>query len=153
MSHKGIRLLIEDVAKSLGDDVQFTYARPSDFNIMRDKRYPFITLSPLTAGATYADNGVSNYSKSWSVSIAFYQLDTEGSTQDDYAKILDFTDDLVDRFVNRLNFYSFKSDSIILTGMTQTPFIKAMADILTGHILTFTILVNDDFNYCGLDDC
>lgn len=154
MSHKGIRLLIEDTAKSLGDDIQFTYARTSDFNVMYDKRYPFITLDPLTSVPVYADNNVSNFMKTWIASMAFYQLDQEGSTQQDYAKILDEMDSYVDNFLNKLNFYSesqqITSDAIIITNMGQTPFIKATADILTGYILTLQLQVNDQFNYCGL---
>lgn len=144
-------MLIQDVAKSLGDDIQFTYARPSDFNVLRDKSYPFISLDLMPASATYAVDNIQNYTKSWNASMAFYQLDDAASTQEEYSQILDFTDELVDTFINKLNFYSLKSDSIIITGINQTPFVKAMADILTGHILTFTIQVNDDFNYCGLD--
>jgi hypothetical protein len=153
VSHKGIRLLIQDVAKSLGDDIQFTYARTSDFNILRDKRYPFITLDPLTSAAIYAVDNVQNYSKTWACTMAFYEMDKATSTQEEYSKILDSTDVLVDSFINKLNFYSLKSDSIVITNISQNPFIKAMADILTGHILTFNVQVLDTFNYCGLDDC
>jgi len=103
----------------------------------------------------YADNNVSNYMKTWSVNMAFYQLDNEGSTQDDYAKILDEMDGYVDNFINKLNFYSLNrkidSDEIILTSISQPPFIKATADILTGYLLTFQMQVSDQFNYCGLD--
>lgn len=153
MSHKGIRLLIEETAKSLGDDIQFTYARPSDFNILRDKRYPFISLDPLSSTPTYAVDNVSNYTKTWQCTMAFYQLDRADSTQDEYAKILDFTDDLVDKFINKLNFYTQESDGIVLTGISQQPFIKVMADFLTGHILTFSIQTEDSFEYCELNDC
>lgn len=154
MSHKGVRLLIEDVAKQLGDDIQFTYARTSDFNILRDKRYPFIALDPLTAVPTFAVNNVSNYVKRWSVQMAFYQLDYEASDQTQYAKILDEMDEYVDNFVNRLNLYAFhraEVDEVIITAINQTPFIKATADILTGYLLTFTLETPDSFNYCGLD--
>lgn len=155
MSHKGIRSLIEDVSKSLGNDIQFTYARTSDFNLIRDKRYPFISLDPITAAASYTVNNVSNYMKTWTCSMAFYQIDKEASDQDEYKLILDFTDDLVDRFINKLNSYAFgsciNSDDIIITGISQTPFVKATADILTGHLLTFQVQVTDQFNYCGLD--
>lgn len=150
MSHKGIRLLIQDTAKSLGDDIQFTYARPSDFNVLRDKRYPFITLDPISATPSYAVDNVSNYTKVWQCSMAFYQLDRSDSTQEDYAKILDFTDELVDQFINKLNFYTQQSDGILITGISQQPFVKVMADYLTGHILTFSIQTEDTFNYCGL---
>jgi len=154
MSHKGVRLLIEDVAKSLADDMQFTYARTSDFNVLRDKRYPFIALDPLTAVPTYAVNNSSNYVKRWSAQMAFYQLDYESSDQTQYAKILDEMDAYVDQFLNKLNLYAFnreEASEILLTSISQTPFIKATADILTGYLLTFTIETPDDFNYCGLD--
>lgn len=154
MSHKGVRLLIEDVAKSLADDMQFTYARTSDFNVLRDKRYPFIALDPLTAVPTYSVNNSSNYVKRWSAQMAFYQLDTESSDQTQYAKILDEMDFYVDQFINKLNLYAFnreEASEILITSISQTPFIKATADILTGYLLTFTIETPDDFNYCGLD--
>lgn len=153
MSHLGIRTLIEDAARSLGDDIQFTYARTSDFNVMRDKRYPFITLDPLSAVPAYAVDGVQNYSKTWTANMAFYELDNMASTQDEYVKILDEMDEFVDRFVNKLNFYSLRSDMIVISGINQTPFIKQTADVLSGYLITFNLEVMDDFNYCGLDDC
>lgn len=154
MSHKGVRSLIEDVAKSLADDMQFTYARTSDFNVLRDKRYPFISLDPLTAVPIYTVNNASNYVKRWSAQMAFYQLDSTDSDQTQYAKILDEMDDLVDQFINRLNLYAFDREEpseIVLTSITQNPFVKVTADILTGYLVTFTIETPDDFNYCGLD--
>lgn len=152
MSHKSIRLLIEDTAKSLATDIQFTYARTSDFNVMRDKKYPFITLDPVSSTPQFTDNGVT-YIKSWNCIMAFYQLDNEGSTGDEYALILDQMSDYVDKFVNKLNLYSISADTILIQGASQQPFIKATADILTGYILTFTLLAQDDFDYCadGLD--
>jgi hypothetical protein len=154
MSHKGIRSLIEDVSKSLGNDIQFTYARTSDFNQIRDKRYPFITLDPISAVPTFSVNNTSNYMKTWACSMAFYMLDKEASVESEYAEILDSTDTLVDNFINKLNFYAYNqcitSDEIVITSVNQTPFIKATADILTGHLLTFNLQVTDQFNYCGL---
>lgn len=154
MSHKGVRMLIEDVAKQLGDDIQYTYARTSDFNNLRDKRYPFISTDPLSSVPVFSVNGVSNYTKRWSVQMAFYQLDNEASDQTQYSLILDEADDLVDQFINRLNLYAYDRpalDDILITNISQTPFIKATADILTGYILTFTLETPDTFNYCGLD--
>lgn len=154
MSHKGIRLLLENTAKSLGDDIQFDYGRTSDFNMLRDKRYPFISVTPISASANYSVNNVSNYSKTYQVQIAFYQLDQEGSTQDEYSLILDEMNTLADQFINKLNFYidnhTLDSDMITLTGMNQQPFIKATADILTGYIMTFSIVAPDTFNYCEI---
>lgn len=154
MSHKGIRLLLEDTAKSLGDGIQFDYGRTSDFDQLRDKKYPFISVTPLSATAAYAVNNVSNYSKTYQVQMAFYQLDKTASGQDEYALILDEMNALADQYINKLNFFMDKcnidSDTIILTGMNQQPFIKATADILTGYLLNFSLQVSDTFNYCEI---
>lgn len=147
MSHKGIRLLIENTAKALGDDIQFTYARTSDFDILRDKRYPFIALDPLRANSQFSVNNVSNYTKTWSVDMAFYELDNSSYTQQDYSLILDDVDTLVDLFITKLNYYS-NNDDIIIQSISQQPFIKTTSDILTGYLLSFQILVPDNWNYC-----
>lgn len=154
MSHKSIRLLIQDTAKSLADDIQFSYARTSDFNVMRDKKYPFITCDAMLATPSFAVDGVSNYSKTWNGLMTFYQLDTAESSPEEYALILDEMDDLLDKFVIKLNFFSFKADKITVTFGQQQPFIKATADILTGFILPINITPEDDFDYCAGDiDC
>jgi hypothetical protein len=152
VSHKGIRLLIQDVAQKLGDDIQFTYARTSDFNLTAsNERYPAIVLDPLSSIPEYVDNNVSNYMKRWVCSMAFYDKDQSDSVPAQYQEILDKMDDYVDKFVTILNFYSLNSDTIVVTSMNQQPFIKATAGILTGYILTFQIQQTDQFNYCGLD--
>lgn len=152
MSHKGLRTLLQDTAQSLGDNILVVYGKDTDFNQMRDKRFKAINISPLVAGAEFAVDGVTNYSKTWNVSIAFYDLDKAASLQEEYSKILDDIDVLVDSFITKLNFYTQQSDGILISSITQTPFIKALADILTGYIVTFSVQLTDDFNYC-LDDC
>jgi len=159
MGHKGVRLLIETTSYSLGDDIQFTYARTSDFNIMTDKRYPFVSLDMVQASSSFAVDNSYNYVKVWACQMAFYQLDFEDSVQDEYAKILDFTDRLVDDFITKLNFYinndtlTFGSDQIVITNINQTPFLKSTKDILSGHILTFNLQVPDNWDYCANNDC
>lgn len=153
MSHKGIVSLFEDVSKKLGDDIEFLYGRTSDFNQLRINNQTAINLSPLRATPAYTDNDTQNYSKTWSVALGFYQMDKIASTPAEYQKILDDLDEMVDKFVNTLNFYMLKSDTIVIRNIRQDPFIKALADQLTGWIVTFDIQVNDDFNYCGLNDC
>lgn len=133
----------------MGDDIQFDYARTSDFNVTASsQRYPFITLDLLSAIPEYTVDGVSNYMKRWLCSMAFYGLDKADSTQDFYEKILDDTDTLVDKFINKLNFYSLEADTIIISNVNQQPFVKATSAILTGFTLTFQIQQSDQFNYC-----
>lgn len=154
MSHRSVRLFIENTAKSLRDDVKYEYGRTSDFNVMRDKQYPFITLDPLNSTPQFATDSTWNFMKSWTCQMAFYQLDKKASIPEEYSIILDEMDELVDKFLNKLNTYSYDSDKILIQNISQQPFIKATADVLTGYILTFTILAQDDFDYCADDlDC
>lgn len=83
--------------------------------------------------------------------MSFYALDEMASTQAEYTKILDDMDELVDKFINKLNFYSIKSDQIVITNINQEPFIKTLNAYLTGYLLSFQLLQTDQFNYCGLD--
>lgn len=149
MSHKGIRYLIENISKALADDIQFTYARKSDFNQIRDKKYPFISLDPLSASSSFAVDNTFNYSKVWTAEMAFYGLDNAASDGDEYREILDEMDKLVDTFVTRLNFTSQDHDGLLITNINQQPFIKATKDILTGYYLTFNITVPDNWDYCN----
>lgn len=148
MSHKSIRLLIEETANGLADDIQYSYATETDFNQSRKKGTILINTSPLVSVPTYQQNST-NYMKQWNVEMAFYKVDN--SQEIEYTKILDELDGLVDRFINNLNFFQAKSDQITLSAFNQTPFIKATSDILTGWLLTFQILAMDDFDYCR--DC
>jgi len=86
--------------------------------------------------------------------MAFYELDKESSSQEEYALLLDSADVLVDSFIQILNFSTEDTSTlpIVITNISQTPFIKATADILTGFLLTFQVLVPDDWDYC-VDGC
>lgn len=151
MSHKSIRKLIEDTAKSLVDDLQYSYGNDTDFNQDRKKSPVMINVAPLVSVPSYTVNGVQNYMKRWDVQMIFCKFDKEASSREDYSKILDDTDVFVDQFINQLNFFSAKSAEITLTFGNQQPFVKAQADILTGWLLTFSILAMDSFEYC--EDC
>lgn len=153
MSHYSVRKFIEDTAKSLRTDIKFYYARTSDFNADADVDVDNINivLDPITATPEYATDGVLNYMKSWQCNMAFYKKDTADSVGSQHAEILDATDEIVDNFVNKLNRYSYDSDTVLIQGINQTPFIKATSKVLTGHILTFTLVVQDTFNYCAIE--
>lgn len=148
--HKAIRQLIENTAKSLADNIQFAYEAPGGFDQIREQRYPYVVLDPPVAVPTYSVNNVSNYSKTWLIQMAFWQPDQAAATGDESAKILDDMDLFVDKFLNKLNFYTDMSADILIQSMRQEPFIKVGPNVLTGYILNFQIVVNDDFEYCEI---
>lgn len=152
MSHKSIRLLIEDTVKSLRDDIGFDYGRTSDFNIgASNKTFPFVNLDLLNSVPNYEVNGVSNYQKSWLCQMAFYGLDKADSTPDQYQKLLDELDPLVDQFLNKLNMFTNQSDNLLIQSIRQDSFVKSTSAILTGFLLTFTLVAVDDFDYCQVN--
>jgi hypothetical protein len=147
VSHKAIRLLIEDTVKALQDDIDYTYGRETDFNQKEKKMFTFVNTSPLVAVPAYrSDNGTHNYMKAWSVEMVFLKI-CKG-TPEKYIEVLDEMDGLVDSFLNRLNFFESQSDQLIIQSINQQPAINVMADILTGYVLTFQMVVNDNFEYC-----
>lgn len=145
MSHKSLRIALEKAALSIQDDVQYSYGRVSDLNQDGVDKFLIINVSPLVANSSFADNEVNNFSKAWNVEMVFAMMDTDAERY--YESILDRCDDYVDRFIMRLNLV----DTMVLTSINQTPFIKGYADVLTGYIVTFTATVTDDHDYC--DEC
>jgi hypothetical protein len=157
MSHQSVVLLMEDVTKSLGDNLQFGYGRRSDFNLIQSKALPFVWLLPLTANPIYTNNNnTENYQKQWNCIVFFAAADKPDSTETEYKPILDQMDVLLDKFINRLNdFYLKGSDTVgplTIRNLTQTPFFKSDAAVLTGWFLSFQLIVSDDFIYCTPDN-
>ena len=157
MSHQSVVLLMKDVAESLADNVQFGYGRRSDFNLIQSKNPPFIWLLPLTANPIYTNNNnTENYQKAWNCIVFFAEQDSDSSTETEYKPILDTTDELLDKFVNRLNdFYLSNQDAVgplTIRNLSQTPFFKSDAGVFTGWFLSFQLVVSDDFVYCTPDN-
>jgi len=154
VSHLSIRKLLQDTALGLQDNIHYTYGKKTDFNQEQKNKFLMVLCLPLGASAGYrSNNGTTNYMKAWDVIVTFYKHDKERSTPEEYSLILDQTDLLVDQFVNTLNFFSPQSGTLTIQNIRQQAFIKDMADILTGHAVSFQMLVSDNFDYCAINDC
>jgi hypothetical protein len=156
MSHQAVRTLISDTLKSIDDSILFAYARASDFNqigIKDDKR---VRLDPLRQSLEY--NESFNLSKQYQVTMFFYKLDSLQAAEEETAKILDDTDLISDKFINKLNLFSFTEDSTDelstqnteISSIRKEPIIKVTADCVTGWGVSFNFTVPDTFNYCSL---
>ena len=155
MSHKSVRLLLKDVAKSLSDKVQFGYGRRSEFNLIDQKRYPYIWVLPLTAGRRFINNDGTK-TKTWNVAIVFLDQDTADADAKQTEKIHDNLDTFVDQYLQRLDDFAQQSTDVIgevtIRNDNQTPFYKDDADIHSGWLVTFQLTVSDDFEYCVPDN-
>lgn len=159
MSHLAVRTLISDTVKSVDDAILFAYARASDFNAIGAKKDKRVRLDPLKQSLSYTDENY-NLSKTYRVAMVFYKLDELQGSEEETAKILDETDILSDKFINKLNLFNFSEDStdeistqqIEIQSIVKTPVIKVTVDCCTGFILEFDLIAPDNFDYCSLYD-
>lgn len=151
VSHKSVRLLLEDVAKSLADKAQSGYGRQSEFNQLENRRYPFIWILPLRGGRQFISNNTTK-TKTWDVAIMFYDPDEADADAKESASILDTMDVLVDRYMHALDDWFERSDdtlgSLTLNNDRQIALYKDNSEIETGWLLEFQMIVSDDFFYC-----
>lgn len=145
-------MLLEDVAKSLVDSMQFGYGRRSEFNLIENKRYPYIWLLPLTAAGRFRTNNGTR-TKTWNVALLFLSNDEAGSDQDESTRLLDDRDEAVDLYTQKLDdWYERSIDTLgafTIQNDLQQPFYKDDSDINTGWLLTFQMVVSDNFFYCS----
>lgn len=155
MSHKSIRLLIRDVVKSLSDNVQFGYGRRSDFNLVKNKRYPIVWLLPLTA-STILNSSDTPRTKTWNCILVVLDLNKAGDTERQFDDILDEMDDLGDKIIQRIDdWYQSEKDivgTLTIQNINQTTIIKEDAAIDSGWLYTFQMITSDDFSYCTPDN-
>lgn len=145
MSHKALRLLVENTVKSLHDSIQYSYGEETTFNQSEKKDFILVNVTLMPSTGVFSVDNVANMSKTWTISLSWYKYDTEDSI--DYYKIHDELDPLCDRFIGLLN----QQNNLVILSFNQQPFVKALADILTGYLQTVTVRLNDDFDYCH--DC
>ncbi len=158
MNHKAVRDLLSDITKSLDPTISFGYGRLSDFNKIRDKKYPYIWSDVVSKSGSYTDNAI-NLTSTYAVTLSFLDKDETANDENQTNPVLDKMMDLSDEFINKLNLSDFNeselatiTDTLQITNITQNRVIKDHADILTGWVVSFSLIVPDDFDYCSIYD-
>jgi hypothetical protein len=152
MLYKSLYTLLKEAADDLPFDNEFAHGRCSDINIFADNnKSTLIWLSPLRSTFTFQSQGNRLFSN-YTIEIAFYNQDSIDSTNEATRKILETTDKLATKYLLDLNqkvlTSSTISDDVTITNGNKESFIKVTKSILTGQLLTFNILLPDDFDYC-----
>ncbi len=152
MSHRSVRLLLEDVAKSLADNIEFGYGRKSEFNIIQGKSANhWIWCLPLQGSRELA-NGMETRTNRWDVAILFLEHDPSDSSHDHSGSVLDYQDSIVQRYAQALDeWYLNLSDTVgafSIENFSQTPIYKENSEVQSGWLVRFQLLTPDDFDYC-----
>lgn len=135
---------MDRTVKSLHDSIQYWYAEETTFNQAEKKDFILVNGTLMPATGVFSVNDVQNHIKTWTIRLMWAKFDTEDSI--DYYVIHDELDPLCDRFLRQLN----KEDLLIIIGNSQRPFVKELADILTGYIQEVQVRVPDDL---PCDEC
>ena len=156
MSHKSIRILIEDTLRSIDDSVMFAYARASDFNAIGKKEAKRVQLDPLKESLEYTD-GAMNLTKTFQVGMVFYKLEpSTAGAEIETMLILDEMDLLSDKFINKLNLFLIGQEvsvaDVEIKSIRKEPVIKVTTDFATGYVVQFDLVTPDDFDYCSIYD-
>ena len=139
--------MFKDIVSRLGNGVRFGYGKTTDFNQSNIDKDDIVWMDPLNK--SYDFTLQTTLTSQWTVDLLFYGSDQEDSCEEDYSRILGRMDTLAESFIHQLH----QTEYVVISGVNQTNFIKATADILTGWRLTFTLQVPDNFDYCSLNDC
>tara|TARA_R110000868_G_scaffold300884_1_gene561332 strand:- start:295 stop:777 length:483 start_codon:yes stop_codon:yes gene_type:complete len=160
MSHQAVRILVEDVVKSIDDSVLFVYGRQSDFDAKPKKQEKRVLLDLLKESLEFADDSA-NLSKTFNCIIAFYKLDDLQGAEQETAIVLDEMDLLSDKFITKLNLFSLGEEvisrvklytqTIELKNIRKEPFVK-YNDCTSGFLVRFDMVTPDLFDYCSLYD-
>jgi len=156
---KLVREFIRDTVSEVSDKLSFSYARESDFNAIRNKKFPAVLLKPLNYTIDVQDWGrVLNYD----CGLLFYDLDAKGDDEKITQKILEKIDPLVQQFLIKLNRNSLTviddpeedvtSEKIVISDIRAQERIKFTSDIVTGWEVTFTMSVPDTMDVCDVYD-
>ncbi len=149
---EGLYNLLKSVSDNLDFDCEFQQGRASDINIFSDNnKSVLIWCSNFTSTGTFPNQG-NRIQRNFTVELAFYQQDLIDSTNDDVRGILETTDKIVLNYLLDLNTQIADIDNaaydIEVLNIAQQPFVKVFTHVLTGHVVTFNIVLPDNFNYC-----
>lgn len=155
MTHESVVTLLEDVAKSVGDN-QFGYGAFEDFNSIQNKSFPFIWLYPLEGEFVGTDSKLSS-SIDFDVKINVLVLDSVTGAEFETAQAWDKGFQVMEAFIHKLDEFlldsetgDINSDLVHLDRVRFKAGRKATGDAMTGWELTFTMTVPTQFEYCSI---
>lgn len=156
---KLVREYLRDTIKEVRDDISFSYARESDFNAIKNKRFPAVLLLPLIFDSERSSGSVG---RTFHTTMLFYDLDKLQGTEQQTQDILDKTEDLLLKFQAKVNIRSLTvdddpevkvtSEKIEISNERVKERIKFTSDCVTGWEYTFDMLVPDQLDYCDVYD-
>jgi hypothetical protein len=148
MTRTEVRTLIETGINTLVESYAYGGGRISEWNSDRGRSYPMIWLDEETFVASTSFVNFSLPVNDWEINLHIARKDAVDSIEDQYVPLIDDCDLIAQKLIKNYNAVVSDSDTISITGISRTPFIKKNADCLTGVVLSFTLNAPDKTNLC-----
>lgn len=147
MKRSEVRTLIKSVVDSFSPATSFDSGLLTFFNSNRSNKYPYVFQEASSVSADLTNVNLAPVN-TWPIILHFADLDKMDSIPSQYEPIVDSMDELAAKFIVKLNEVISGYKTLTIEGIEREPFVKKHADILSGVILTFTIVEVDKTNYC-----
>ena len=142
MEYLDVKTLIENTIGSFGYEVMFGHGRDSDFNQMKDRKYPLVWLDPMVFNAS--NPNTFDNTESWTISMVFLVKATAPDDSNTQNSLVNFSEQIARDFIANL-------DSNEGLEFGNKPELKPLhrttfgVDHTSGCILTFNLIVYDTY--------
>lgn len=164
MNYQSLYDYTHDLSQELEQQVKFFHGRKEMLIQLNDLKGLVVFCLPFVSTGTTV--GGAQINELWEVNILFYMDDEPDSAIDqnnqdviqDEIKTLTITEQSANRFLRLVHGNTINrnleaaSEKIKIESFTKSNAIKDTAYLLTGTLLTLSLRVPDDFNYCTLPD-
>lgn len=148
MTRTEVRTFINAGITTLVESYAYGGGRISEWNSDRGRSYPMIWLDEQTFAVGTSFVNFTLPVNDWEINLHIARKDAADSIEDQYVPLIDACDLIAQKLIKNYNAVISGSDSLAITGVSRTPFIKKNADCLTGVILSFTLNDPDKTNLC-----
>jgi len=162
MNYQSLYDFIHDISQNMDQTVKFFHGRKEMLIQTTPDEGLFAFCLPFTS--TGSTVGGAQINETWEVNIIFYMRDNPDSSIDqndqdviqDEIRTLTITEQSANRFLRLVHGNAINdsleaaSEKLSINSFSKSNAIKDTAQLLTGTLLTLSLIVPDDFDYCTL---
>lgn len=162
-AHTSIVTLFEDVTKALSDKLSFGYGSGDDFNSLKNKKFGYVWLDPITGTFGTVDSQVGSTIE-WAISINFVDLDEKAGNEKETAKVWSSEFQMMEKWLHKLDqmflnpseddpnytLNTIASQGVEIQNPQFTNRRKITKELASGWNLKFTFITQTTFDYCSI---
>lgn len=146
MNRSEVRAFIEEGVNQLVPAVEFQSGKLDDYNSYRSHTYPSVFFPLSTVSGSNPNSGAPQ--DEWPIELLIGKQDKLDSNPEAYEAIIDECDLVAQKLMYKYNRIVDGYKLVTLDGREREPFVKKLADCVTGVYLRFTIHAPDQTDVC-----